>query len=231
VGRQAAFGYGSSALFGWLVFGFAGAPVVGGLCGVLALGFFIWGLARGADVNAAKVAVSSAVSPNTEPFATWLPDPPKVDHGETGQGPPSIFVPGDADSGMVRSRTQKALLAAGREDDAATYLRETEPLRADLSALLSATRSWVEVIEPVAPVASQNSEPLATPPTTPSRPQPPSALPASTAWRPPSESGGCYVSNRSEIADGLRQLKALFDEGLLTDQEYEGKRQRLADQL
>ena len=34
-----------------------------------------------------------------------------------------------------------------------------------------------------------------------------------------------------DIADSLRQLKALHDEGILTDDEYETKRKSLAEQL
>ena len=42
---------------------------------------------------------------------------------------------------------------------------------------------------------------------------------------------GAARLDRTEIAEALRQLKALHDEGILTDDEYETKRQRLADQL
>jgi hypothetical protein len=34
-----------------------------------------------------------------------------------------------------------------------------------------------------------------------------------------------------DVAESLRQLKSLHDEGILTDDEYESKRQSLADQL
>jgi hypothetical protein len=37
--------------------------------------------------------------------------------------------------------------------------------------------------------------------------------------------------SRSEVAEALRQIKALHDDGLLNDAEYEAKRQRLANQL
>ena len=42
---------------------------------------------------------------------------------------------------------------------------------------------------------------------------------------------GAARLDRTEIAEALRQLKALHDEGILTDEEFETKRQRLADQL
>ena len=35
----------------------------------------------------------------------------------------------------------------------------------------------------------------------------------------------------SSVAESLRQLKALHDEGILTDDEYETKRKPLADEL
>ncbi len=38
-------------------------------------------------------------------------------------------------------------------------------------------------------------------------------------------------SSAHAIIESLRQLKALHDEGILTDDEYQAKRQRLADQL
>ena len=37
--------------------------------------------------------------------------------------------------------------------------------------------------------------------------------------------------DRNETVDALRQIKALHDEGILTGDEYESKRQRLADRL
>jgi hypothetical protein len=37
--------------------------------------------------------------------------------------------------------------------------------------------------------------------------------------------------SRSAVAEALRQIKALHDDGLLNDAEYEAKRQRLANQL
>ena len=42
---------------------------------------------------------------------------------------------------------------------------------------------------------------------------------------------GAAQLDRTEISEALRQLKALHDEGILTDGEYETKRQALADQL
>ncbi len=38
-------------------------------------------------------------------------------------------------------------------------------------------------------------------------------------------------ADRAQIVDALRQLKMLHDEGILTDVEYESKRQTLANRL
>jgi len=45
------------------------------------------------------------------------------------------------------------------------------------------------------------------------------------------ESGRFEQLSHHEVAKSLRQLKALHDEGILTDDEYDTKRKRLADQL
>lgn len=59
---------------------------------------------------------------------------------------PSITVPVHADTGMVRSRAKKALVAAGLHDDAEVYVDETNHLRGDLDALIAATTKWVNVL-------------------------------------------------------------------------------------
>jgi hypothetical protein len=119
---------------------------------------------------------------------------------------------------------------AGFDTDARCYVTATNHLRGDLPALLLATQAWVtldfEVDQPA----------KATPP--PPTPAAPLAAPSSPPEVPPSDPMPAHSSahseeqlSRDEIAESLRQLKALHGEGILTDDEYETKRQRLARQL
>ena len=60
-----------------------------------------------------------------------------------------VTVPIDADSGLVRSRVQKALGAAGHDAEAQAYLDETDELRSSPTELVRASRSWVTIEEDV----------------------------------------------------------------------------------
>ena len=56
----------------------------------------------------------------------------------------------------------------------------------------------------------------------------PKPAPADQAARPAATSA---TKNPASVADQLRQLKGLHDDGILTDEEYETKRKALTDQL
>ena len=84
----------------------------------------------------------------------------------------TVSLPVDADTGILRSRVQKALSQAGFEAAATEYIQETNPLRENPEALMAATRDWVTIegADAVAAAASTNHpssgalSDLATPP-------------------------------------------------------------------
>jgi len=57
----------------------------------------------------------------------------------------TVELPTGADTGVLRTRTQKALLAAGKPDDAKLYVEETKSVAADPGAVVALTRAWVAI--------------------------------------------------------------------------------------
>ena len=64
-----------------------------------------------------------------------------------------------------------------------------------------------------------------------SRAEPPTAKTKTSSRPGPTNGANSGKLSRSEISEALRELKALHDDGILTDDEYETKRQGLINQL